>query len=263
MEDERGIWNFWKNYGIKWGTKIWGFYKAEFARPSRSTWKIPRQHHSTITNGIKAKRGGDNAEGALNNGRQIAKNADQEEPNLHTTLTQSQQRNNGDLFSDPDLHTTLTQEQQLNNGDQERCSFLEPANRIMETISTHPGDYSQRDIDTRTKETPSTKDLEEMNQAIKLLIERYEVTPTQNPFGFLWLANCALYSVVCAFLLMKGWKKQGPIKRDNPQDRKEKLKRIYDQEAAKIRKQLSIARAEIERLKENRIAKDHEKRKEK
>ena len=103
---------------------------------------------STITSGIKAKRGGDNAEGALNNGRQIAKNADQEEPNLHTTLTQSQQRNNGDLFSDPDLHTTLTQEQQLNNGDQERCSFLEPANRIMETISTHPGDYSQRDIET-------------------------------------------------------------------------------------------------------------------
>ena len=45
---------------------------------------------STITSGIKAKRGGDNAEGALNNGRQIAKNADQEEPNLHTTLTQNQ-----------------------------------------------------------------------------------------------------------------------------------------------------------------------------
>ena len=146
MEDERGIWNFWKNYGIKWGTKIWGFYKAEFTRPSRSTWKIPRQHHSTITNGIKAKRGGDNAEGALNNGRQIAKNADQEEPNLHTTLAQNQQRNNGDLFSDLGLHTTLTQEQQLNNGDQERCSFLEPANRIMETISTHPGDYSQRAV---------------------------------------------------------------------------------------------------------------------
>ena len=77
---------------------------------------------------------------------------------------------------------------------------------IIMTISTHPGDYSQRDIDTRTKEKPSTKDLEEINQAIKLLMERYEVTPTQNPFGFLWLANCVLYSVVCAFLLMKGWK---------------------------------------------------------
>ena len=94
----------------------------------------------------------------------------------------------------------------------------------METTSTHPGDYSQRDIDTRTKETPSTKDLEEINHAIKLLTERYEVTPTQNPFGFLWLANCVLYSVVCAFLLMNGWKKQGPIKTDKPQDRKEKLK---------------------------------------
>ena len=154
---------------------------------------------------------------------------------MHTIPTQNQQRDNGDLFSEPDLHTTLTQEQQLNNGDQERCSFLEPANRIMETISTHPGDYSQRDIDTRTKETPLTKDLEEINQAIKLLMERYEVTPTQNPFGFLWLATCVLYSVVCAFLLMKGWKKQGPIKTDKLQDRKETLERIYDQEAGKIR----------------------------
>ena len=108
-----------------------------------------------------------------------------EEPNLHTTLTQNQQRDHGDLFSEPDLHTTLTQEQQLKNGDQERCSFLEPTSRIMGAISTHPGDYSQRDIDTRTKETSSTKDLEEINQAIKLLMERYMVIPTQTPFGFL------------------------------------------------------------------------------
>ena len=53
-----------------------------------------------------------------------------------------------------------------------------------------------------------------------LLMERYEVTPTQNPFCFLCLANCVLYSVVCAFLLMKGWKKQGPMKTDKQQDRK-------------------------------------------
>ena len=33
-----------------------------------------------------------------------------------------------------------------------------------------------------------------------------------------------------------------------PQERKEKLKRIYDHEARKIRKQLSIAKAKIERL---------------
>ena len=85
-----------------------------------------------------------------------------------------------------------------------------------------------------------------------LLMERYEVTPKQNPFCFLCLANCVLYSVVCVFLLMKGWKKKGPMKTDKQQDRKGKLKRIYDQEEGKIRKQLSFAKAEIERLKENR-----------
>ena len=85
-----------------------------------------------------------------------------------------------------------------------------------------------------------------------LLMERYEVTPKQNPFCFLCLANYVLYSVVCVFLLMKGWKKQGPMKTDKQQDRKGKLKRIYDQEEGKIRKQLSFAKAEIERLKENR-----------
>ena len=47
-----------------------------------------------------------------------------------------------------------------------------------------------------------------------------------------------------------------------PRDRKEKLKRIYDHEARKIRKQLSIAKAKIERL-EKKKQEDHEKRKEK
>ena len=142
------------------GHEDMGFTKQNLrdqaARLEKSLGNVTR----AITNGIKTKRGGHNAAGDLSNGRQIPKTADQEEPNLHTILTQNQQRDNGDLFSEPDLHTTLTKEQHLNNGDQERCSFLEPANRIMETISTHPGDYSQRDIDTRTKETPSTKDTE-------------------------------------------------------------------------------------------------------
>ena len=90
-------------------------------------------------------------------------------------------------------------------------------------------------------------------------MERYEVTPTQNTFGFMWLANCVLYSVVCAFLLMKEWKKQGPIKTDKPQDRKEKLKRIYDQEAGK---KTTVIRESGNR-KDERKPKDHQKRKEK
>ena len=42
------------------------------------------------------------------------------------------------------------------------------------------------------------------------------------------------------------------MKTDQQKDRKGKLKTIYDQEEGKIRKQLSFAKAEIERLKENR-----------
>ena len=59
-------------------------------------------------------------------------------------------------------------------------------------------------------------------------------------------------------MLMKGWKKN----KGKPRERKEKLKRIYDHEARKIRKQLSIAKAKIERL-EKKTQEDHEKRKEK
>ena len=207
----KGYMELMKELWDQMGHEDMGFTKQNLRDQAARLEKSLGSLISTITNGIKAKRGGDNAEGALNNGRQIAKNADQEEPNLHTTLIKNQQRDKN---------------QQLNNSDQERCSFLEPANRIMETISTHPGDYSQRDIDTRTRETPLTQDLEEINQTIKLLMEHDKVTPTQNPFGFLWLANCVLHLVVCAFLLMKGWKKQGQIKADKPQDRKKKLKNL-------------------------------------
>ena len=48
-----------------------------------------------------------------------------------------------------------------------------------------------------------------------------------------------------------------------PRDRKEKVKRIYDHEARKIRKQLSIAKAKIERLEKKKKQEDLEKRKEK
>ena len=67
-----------------------GFTKQNLRDQAAQLEKSLGRIISTITNGIKAKRGGDTAEGALNNGRQIAKNADQEEPNLHTTLTQNQ-----------------------------------------------------------------------------------------------------------------------------------------------------------------------------
>ena len=59
-----------------------------------------------------------------------------------------------------------------------------------------------------------------------------------------------LYSVVLAFLLQEGWKKQGP-KRPGRGD-KEKEKRYNEVEAGKIRKTICIAKAELERLRSNK-----------
>ena len=37
-------------------------------------------------------------------------------------------------------------------------------------------------------------------------MKRHRVPSSENPFGYLWLDNCALYLTVVAFLLLKGWK---------------------------------------------------------
>ena len=77
--------------------------------------------------------------------------------------------------------------------------------------------------------------------------------PAQNPFVFLWLANCVIYSVVVAFLVMKGWEKKvnsgTKAMRKSPDER---MREIYEAQAGEIRKNISIAAAEIERLRANR-----------
>ena len=77
--------------------------------------------------------------------------------------------------------------------------------------------------------------------------------PAQNPFVFLWLANCVIYSVVVAFLVMKGWEKKvnsgTKAMKKSPDER---MKEIYEAQAGEIRKNISIAAAEIERLGANR-----------
>ena len=76
--------------------------------------------------------------------------------------------------------------------------------------------------------------------------------PAQNPFVFLWLANCVIYSVVVAFLVMKGWEKKvnsgTKAMKKSPDER---MKEIYEAQAGEIRKNISIAAAEIERLRAN------------
>ena len=95
-------------------------------------------------------------------------------------------------------------------------------------------------------------DLENINKVIMELMKQCRVSPTDNPFSYLWIANCVLYSVVTAFLLHKGWKKQGSNNSSVHKRKRSKWQIIYEGKAGSIRKRISIAKAETDRLKENR-----------
>ena len=77
--------------------------------------------------------------------------------------------------------------------------------------------------------------------------------PSVNPFGYLWMINCILYSAVVAFCISKGWKKREE-ERNRAGRSKFKLKEKveYEAKACKIRGNISRAKAELERIKLNK-----------
>ena len=87
---------------------------------------------------------------------------------------------------------------------------------------------------------------------ITALLEQEKATSTDNPFTYIWLANCILYSVVAAFLVLKGWKKNPKDKATKETRDSENWKRAYLESARDGRKKISKATAELESLKENR-----------
>ena len=100
-------------------------------------------------------------------------------------------------------------------------------------------------------ERPTKGDLNNINLIIIKLMEQHQVSPRENPFSYLWIANCVLYSVVMAFLLNKGWKKQRSGTSSGAR-KQHKWKREYEKRVLEVRKKISIAEAELMRLKENR-----------
>ena len=93
--------------------------------------------------------------------------------------------------------------------------ILEGATSILASISPIIGEFGRRTIDTRIKQRPTRMDVKNINAAIDVLMRReveHSIDPTTNPFGYLWMANCILYSVVAAFLINKGWKKESGSK---------------------------------------------------
>ena len=79
----------------------------------------------------------------------------------------------------------------------------------------------------------------------------YIIDPAQDPFVYLWLANCVLYSVLIALFMIKRWREKRDL-RASKTKMKERKEELYETEAAAIRKNISIAKAEIERLRGNR-----------
>ena len=112
-----------------------------------------------------------------------------ESKNLHTESTQDQ--------AEETFNTLTTAEQEL----------FERSSQVFTSVNTSEGDYSHRAIDTRIKQKPIQSDLKTINKVINGLLEQNKVVPVESPFAYLWLANCVLYSVVVAFLVLKGWKK--------------------------------------------------------
>lgn len=85
--------------------------------------------------------------------------------------------------------------------------LIESANKELLSITQTQGDFSTWGIDTRTKERPTNRDIENINHCITALMKRESVSAKNRPFEFLWTASCVLYAVVITFLLSKSWKK--------------------------------------------------------
>ena len=133
---------------------------------------------------------------------------------------------------------------------------LEGATSILASISPIIGEFGRRNIDTRIKQRPTRTDVKNINAAIEVLMRReveHSIDPITNPFGYLWMANCILYSVVAAFLINKGWKKESGIKVQTKRKTSgQKMKEAFLTQAAGLRKRISIATAELDRIKKNK-----------
>lgn len=79
---------------------------------------------------------------------------------------------------------------------------------IFALSNTQQGEVVEQEFDTRITARPTKRDLNDINLATMELMEQHQVSSKENPFSYLWVANRVLYSVVMAFLVNKGWKKQ-------------------------------------------------------
>ena len=88
-------------------------------------------------------------------------------------------------------------------------------------------------MDTRTKERPSLKDLENKNTVVSHMMNKRRVNG--NAFQSIWIVlSSIVYSVVIAFLLLKGWKKE--TNRFSATKTEEDIENKYLRESYQIKK---------------------------
>ena len=154
-----------------------------------------------------------------------------------------------------DLHTVADETSLEGPGSElskDTNDLIDSSNLILALVNTSPGEFGEREFDTRIKERPTKYDLDNINQTIAELMKHNQASAGENPLSYLWIANCVLYSVVVAFLLNKGWKKQRSGTPAGGASKQQKWKRVYEERVVEVRKKISIAQAELERIKENR-----------
>ena len=127
-------------------------------------------------------------------------------------LEQNNYEFNNDAISPRNLHSTKSQVPEGNETPAEVKNIFQAAKLVFASVAEDPGDFSNRLLDSRTKKRPTNQDIININAAIEHLMKQNDVNnapdPEQNPFVFLWLANCVIYAVVVAFLVMKGWEQK-------------------------------------------------------
>ena len=171
---------------------------------------------------------------------------------------------NKDNFEQGNENTTNlhTRELQRPEGDEilltnEVTTVLEGAAPRFTLISQTIGDFTMREVDTRVKQRPTQADINNINLVVSEIVNReqqqHSINPNRKPFEYLWMINCILYAVIVAFLFYKKWKK--PAETKGQKERKtqsQKMKDAYIAKATELRRKISIAKAELERIKANK-----------
>ena len=100
-----------------------------------------------------------------------------------------------------------------------------------------------------------------VNEIVNREQQQHSINPNRNPFEYLWMINCILYAVVVAFLFYKKWKKPAGAKAQKERKtQSQKLKDAYISKATELRRKISIAKAELERIEANKKSQKRERK---